>query len=100
MKRNFLDVMVLDMVAEEHERRHRNMGGMNSATFMEVVGEGGHHQYFTNTLFLNRGKGYFSDIVELAGMPSTDWSWTTFFADLDNDGEISGILMQRQNSVR
>jgi hypothetical protein len=81
-----LDVMVLDMVPEDHYRRHRNMGGMNTKTFWEVVNENGHHQYFTNTLFLNRGNGIFSEIAQLAGVGSTDWSWTNFFADLDNDG--------------
>jgi len=81
-----LDVMVLDMVPEGHYRRHSNMGGMNSKTFWEVVNEGGHYQYFTNTLFLNRGSGVFSEIVHLAGIESTDWSWSTLIADLDNDG--------------
>lgn len=81
-----LDVMVLDMVPEGHYRRHRNMGGMNAKTFWKVVNEEGHFQYFTNTFFLNRGDAIFSDIVQLAGMESTDWSWTTLIADLDNDG--------------
>lgn len=81
-----LDVMVLDMVPEKHIRLQSNMGGMSPKAFQDVVNEGGHYQYFTNTLFLNVGNGRFSEFVHLAGMPSTDWSWTTFFADLDNDG--------------
>ena len=81
-----LDVMVMDMVPEGHYRRHRNMGGMNSPTFWKAVNEKGHYQYFTNTLFLNRGNGIYSEIVQLAGIESTDWSWATFIADLDNDG--------------
>jgi len=81
-----LDVMVLDMVPEDHFRRHSNMGAMSTQSFWEVVEEGGYYQYFTNTLYLNRGNGFFSDIVNLAGIESTDWSWTTLFVDLDNDG--------------
>ena len=81
-----LDVMILDMEPEDHYRRHTNMGGMKTEPFWEVVNEGGHHQYFTNTLFLNRGDGYFSEISHLAGIGATDWSWTNFFIDLDNDG--------------
>ena len=81
-----LDVMVLDMVPEDHYRRHANMGAMNTQSFWEVVEDGGFYQYFTNTLFLNRGNGFFSDIVKLAGVESTDWSWTTLFVDMDNDG--------------
>jgi hypothetical protein len=81
-----LDVIVLDMEPEDHYRRHRNMGGMKSEAFWEVVNEGGHHQYFTNTLFLNQGNGYFSEIAQIAGVGATDWSWANFFIDLDNDG--------------
>jgi hypothetical protein len=81
-----LDVMVLDMVPEDHFRRHSNMGAMNTESFWKVVEEGRYYQYFTNTFFLNRGNGFFSDIVNLAGIESTDWSWTTLLADLDNDG--------------
>jgi hypothetical protein len=82
----WLDVMVLDMVPEDHYRRQSNMGAMNAEAFWEVVNDGGYYQYFTNTLFLNRGNGFFSDIVHLAGVASTDWSWTTLILDLDNDG--------------
>ena len=81
-----LDVMVLDMVAEDHYRRHRNMAGLDHKSFHEVVKNGGHHQYFTNTLYLNRGNGIFSEIAQLSGVGSTDWSWTTLFLDMDNDG--------------
>lgn len=80
------DVMVLDMEPEDHYRRHRNMGGMKSEAFREVVDEGGYYQYFTNTLYLNQGGGFYSEIAQLAGVGATDWSWTNFFADLDNDG--------------
>jgi len=81
-----LDGIVLDMEPEDHYRRNRNMGGMKPESFWEVVNEGGHHQYFTNTLFLNRGDGFYSEISQLAGIGSTDWSWTSLFVDLDNDG--------------
>jgi hypothetical protein len=81
-----LDGIVLDMEPEDHYRRNRNMGGMKPGPFRDVLNEGGHHQYFTNTLFLNRGNGFYSEISQLAGIGSTDWSWTSLFADLDNDG--------------
>ncbi|HLF35709.1 MAG TPA: VCBS repeat-containing protein, partial [Cyclobacteriaceae bacterium] len=80
------EVLILDMVPEQHVRRQSNMGGMNPQAFRDVVNEGGHYQYFTNTFFLNAGGGYYSDISKLAGITSTDWSWSVLFADLDNDG--------------
>ncbi|MDH5399992.1 MAG: VCBS repeat-containing protein, partial [Cyclobacteriaceae bacterium] len=81
-----LDLMVVDMAAEEHYRNRMHMAGMNPEKFNQVVKDSGHHQYFTNTLQLNQGNNQYSDIAQLAGMASTDWSWSGFFADLDNDG--------------
>jgi hypothetical protein len=81
-----LDIFVLDMVPEENYRLKRNMGGMDQPTFWKVVHDGGHYQYFTNTLQLNIGNNHYSEIIELAGIASTDWSWAGFIGDFDNDG--------------
>ena len=81
-----LDLIILDMVPEDYYRLKTNMGGPSIRAFGNVVNEGGHYQYFTNTLQLNIGNNYYSDIAQLANIPSTDWSWSPLFADLDNDG--------------
>lgn len=81
-----LDLMVVDMVAEDNYRIKANMSGMNPDAFWKVVKDGGHHQYMFNMLHYNTGDAQFSDIAQLAGVASTDWSWSSFFADLDNDG--------------
>jgi len=81
-----LDVMVLDMVAEDNFRRKCNMSGMPQAAFEKVVKEKGHHQYMYNMLHLNNGNETFSDIAQFAGVGATDWSWSVLFADFDNDG--------------
>ena len=39
-----------------------------------------------NTLQVNIGFGYFSEIGLAAGVAKTDWSWAALFADFDNDG--------------
>ena len=81
-----LDMMIVDMVAEDNYRLKANMGGMDPDEFWRVVNEGGHYQYMFNTLNLNMGDGHFSDIAQLGNVANTDWSWSPLFADLDNDG--------------
>ena len=92
-----LDVMVLDMAADDHRREKANMSGMDPETFWSFVRQGYHYQYMFNTLHLNRGTlssgrpdeekiPVFSDIAQLADVAATDWSWAPLFADFDSDG--------------
>ncbi|GAA3562060.1 VCBS repeat-containing protein [Snuella lapsa] len=81
-----LDVFVVDMSAEDNFRLKSNMSGMNPEAFWKVVNKGGHYQYMYNTLQLNNGNMVFSDVAQLTGMASTDWSWSNLIADYDNDG--------------
>lgn len=81
-----LDLMVVDMVAEDNFRIKANMSGMNPDAFWKVVADGGHYQYMFNMLQWNSGGAHFSDIAQMAGVASTDWSWSPLFADFDNDG--------------
>ena len=87
------DIMVLDMQAEDNFRIKSNMSGMDRSSFWKVYDEGGHYQYMYNSLQLNQGHSpfhkllpQFSDIAQLSGMSSTDWSWSNLMADFDNDG--------------
>ena len=98
-----LDIMVLDMVAEDHKRIKTNMGGMNPENFWNIVNEGGHYQYMFNTLQRNNGNGSFSEIAQMAGVSNTDWSWGPLIADFDNDGlkdlfVTNGIKRNMRNS--
>lgn len=86
-----LDLMQLDMTAEDNRRLKANMSGMNPASFWEVVNDSMHYQYMQNSLQLNRGLDdegnlIFSEVSRIAGVSTTDWSWSSLFADLDNDG--------------
>lgn len=107
----WLDVMTLDMVAEDNFRLKANMGGMYPEAFWKIVNDGGHHQYMFNALHLNNGVAPFggerrlilSDIAQMAGVPSTDWSWSNIMADFDNDGwkdifVTNGLLRDIRNS--
>ncbi len=98
-----LDIMVVDMMAEDHKRIKTNMGGMAPEQFWNIVNKGGHYQYMFNTLQRNNGNGTFSDLGQLAGVTSTDWSWAPLLADFDNDGfkdlfVTNGVISNNRNS--
>jgi len=80
-----IDLSVVDMAAEDNYRSKANMSGMNPEAFWKVVDDGGHYQYMFNTLQLNTGLGHMSDVAQLAGVATTDWSWSVLIADFDND---------------
>ena len=81
-----IDLMTLDMAAEDHYRSKTNMGSMNAEKFNQLVSWGKHYQYMVNTLQINSGKGSFYDVGNLVGISKTDWSWAPLVVDLDNDG--------------
>jgi hypothetical protein len=85
-----LDFITLDMMSEHNFGIKTNMGGMDPKRFNTLVGMGLHHQYMYNALQINNGihnnLPRFSDIAQLAGVSSTDWSWAPLFFDMDNDG--------------
>ncbi len=85
------DFVQADMVPEDYKRAKINMGTMNPRIFWEAVDLGFHYQYMQNSLQINNGtqKGgvpIMGEISRMAGVATTDWSWSTLFADLDNDG--------------
>src|SRR5690606_20711727 len=62
-----------------------------------------HYQYMQNALQVNMGDGYFSESAQLAGLSKTDWSYSTLFADLNDDSRpdilvTNGILRDLQNN--
>jgi hypothetical protein len=83
----FMDVMTVDMAAEDHVRSKRNMGAMSTQDFWDVVLVGHHYQYMFNGLQMNNGDGTFTEVAQVAGISKTDWSWAPLFADFNNDGK-------------
>ncbi|MGX1930954.1 VCBS repeat-containing protein [Flagellimonas sp. 2504JD4-2] len=86
-----LDVLQVDMASDNNRRQKANMASMNPDLFWSTVSYGLHYQYMQNNLQLNNGMvidsiPHFSDISNIGGLSSTDWSWGPLFADLDNDG--------------
>lgn len=88
---SWLDILQVDMTAQDNRRSKANMASMNPDLFWSTVNSGFHYQYMQNSLQLNNGLLQdtlpdFSNISRLAGISSTDWSWGPLIADLDNDG--------------
>lgn len=81
----FSDIAVLDMQSSDHYRSKTNMPSMDVKRFWTNVANGQHFQYMSNMLQIDNGFGFYSEIAQLAGIASTDWSWSVLLADLDND---------------
>ena len=82
-----VDIMVLDMRPADNKRQKLIISSTSYDKFQLMLRKGYAHQYTRNTLQLNRGSNVFSEIGFLAGVSSTDWSWSALFADYDNDGD-------------
>lgn len=88
----WLDLIVVDMVAEDHYRNKTNMSGMNPKKFWDLVKHGYQYQYMYNSFQLNQGNGLFSEIALMSGISNTDWSWTTLLTDFNNDGTKDAFI--------
>ena len=74
------------MMPDDHVLGKTHMQPMDVDLFFEVVKRGVIPQYMFNSLHIQHGYGYFTDIAQMAGVAKTDWSWSTLMADYDNDG--------------
>ncbi len=86
-----MDIVQADMTPEDYTRAKVNMASMSTASFWKGVDLGFHYQYMQNSLQVNNGVNsdnipLFSEVSRLAGIATTDWSWSTLFLDMDNDG--------------
>ncbi|MDP4264468.1 MAG: VCBS repeat-containing protein [Bacteroidota bacterium] len=81
------DIFTLDMLPEDNYRKKMIIPAANYDKFDLLLQKGFEPQYTRNVLQLNNGNGTFSDIAFLSGVSSTDWSWSSLFADYDNDGD-------------
>lgn len=79
------DIMVVDMLPPDYERRSV-FKTPDYDIYDRLVANGYHRKNMRNTLQINNGEGFFTEVGQLAGISSTDWSWATLLADFDNDG--------------
>ena len=80
------DIFTLDMLPASNYRLKMSLGPENYDKHNELIRSGFYYQTMRNMLQLNNGDGTFSEIGQLAGVGSTDWSWAALLADYDNDG--------------
>ncbi len=80
------DIVTLDMLPESNERVKMSLGPENYDKYGQLIRSGFHYQTMRNMLQLNNGNQSFSEIGQLSGISSTDWSWAPLIADYDLDG--------------
>jgi hypothetical protein len=81
-----LDLINVDMTPEGSYRQKQMHSAKSFDSYHLGVSYGYHHQIERNMLQLNNGDGTYSEIGQLANVSQTDWSWSSLFADFDNDG--------------
>ncbi len=81
------DIIVVDMLPEDNYRRKMIIPKTSYDKFQLTLKMGYEAQYTRNTLQRNNGDGTFSEVGQMAGLDQTDWSWSSLFADFDNDGD-------------
>ena len=82
----YTDIFTLDMLPEGNERQKMVFGPDNFDKYQQFVSTGFYNQTMRNMLHLNQQGAFFTEVGQMAGVSNTDWSWSSLFADFDNDG--------------
>jgi enediyne biosynthesis protein E4 len=86
----WIDIVTLDMKPEEETILKASAPADPYPVHVFKHDYGYHWQFARNNLQLNQGvfdgRLRFSEIGQLSGVATTDWSWCALFADLDLDG--------------
>ncbi len=83
----YLDIVTLDMLPENNLRRKTVSGaGATYFNYINNIEYGYEFQYMRNMLHINNGDGSFVEVGQMAGIHQTEWSWSSLFMDVDNDG--------------
>ncbi len=99
----FPDLITTDMLPEDPFILKASAAEDPYDIFDFKLSYGYNYQFTRNSLQLNNQDGTFSEIALFAGVASTDWSWSTLFADFDLDGQkdifISNGILRRSNDM-
>jgi hypothetical protein len=91
------DIFTLDMMPEAYNKKKQTINGFSYLFYTADEEYGFEHQYLRNMLhihngFLNGELLPFSETGQIMGVYQTDWSWSSLFADYDNDGDKDLIV--------
>lgn len=98
------DLISLDMLAQDEKVLKSSEGDDNIQTQkLRTERYGYHYQFTRNMLYVNQ-QGYdFSETALLSGIAATDWSWSSLFADFDNDAQqdlfVANGIPKRPNNL-
>ena len=99
----WIDFVTLDMLPRDERIRKMSVGEDSEEIYQLKLSFGFERQVSRNCLQLNNGNGTFSEIGQYSGIYATDWSWSSLFADFDNDGWkdlfISNGIVRRPNDL-
>ena len=79
------DFIVADMLSRNHVLRHTQLSNRKPPE-LQFGRYDDRPQYSYNTVYLNRGNNYYSEIGFHSGLAATEWSWSPVFMDVDLDG--------------
>lgn len=99
---NRIDFFVADMAPTTHEKDQRGMA-LSRARELGKRTDEKTPQRMRNALYLNTGIGKMLEGAWMFGVARTDWTWSTRFEDLDNDGFIdlhvtNGMVREYHNA--
>ena len=92
-----IDLFVADMAATSHEKDQRGMAGSRTTNKENPENASRVPQYMRNALFLNTDTGKFLEAATMAGVSTTDWTWSVRLEDFDNDGRIDLFVTNGMN---
>ncbi len=80
------EVFVTEMLPRDPDRKLTKTTYETWDKYQLAFSKGYHHQFARNVLHKNLDGRQFVELGRLAGVESSDWSWSALLQDFDNDG--------------
>lgn len=80
------EIFVTEMLPRDGSRRKTKTVYENWDKYQLAVSKGYHHQFARNVLHKNIDGEQFVELGRLAGVESSEWSWSALIQDFDKDG--------------